>query len=1394
MTDEFDDLSWLRGQDDEEPSDEEQDQDEVFDWQQPRPGGPTPPPGGHLGFTSQLPWMGDSDSETEPDSGDSLDEEFDLDWLRETPDDEEEPTPRPEPPEWLRTATSELEAVQDPLSDVPDWMRAAAETEIPAEEPDAFAEMPAAEPEPGEEDLLNAVPDWLRGPDQFFDVAEATPPDEEPEQPPTGRLASAVPDWLRGADDALDAFEPAPDAEPEPPEEDLLNAVPDWLLSAAEPPPAPVASMTDDTGRLSPEWLASGAELPDTLDSEQSFDDWMRQQAEAERVPDLEEQLPDLDHLEDTGALSPDTIDTGQLPSWMLGLEELNVEDAPEWFTSGKPGTGGLDDSPLSDWLAQQEPPPAAPLPAAEPDRPAPAPAAEPEEEALFDEDFFAALEQPDSSLDDLFAALGTETPAADSFAERGAAAPEPTAGSAGLDEDFFAALGGETDFDFEEFASAAEPEPGPAAASLPDEDLFAAAAWGELEADEPDSDFLNRLTQSESGFDTGALGQMFGSDLDDEVEPEPGIPDIASVPDGQLLQSLGLEAPAEDEPYDWFAQDSDAPADVTDLEAADWLQNLDELDASALSEPGGPDAQLDDEIAPLPDIEAPGLADIDSLLASMGTGSDIVLVPDTSGLLTDDIPDFDDFFSDPAFSDMGLPEPEADAEPEQPLPEAPDWLTEAGAVVGAVSAAALLRQRDDRPLEELPERLRKLRERGTAATARTAQQDALEGFAPDISDIVQAAGPAVVASGAAARLTPAEEHRVELLRTLTATEQAVAAAAARALSDEPFLTDEDESLPVPPQVIGPAAVRRRLRLKVDRLLIALILAAAVLLPFVADVRIGDLPPSNFAVGSRQQVVFDTLNSLQPGQRVLLGMEYGPTAAGELDSTARVLLQHVLLRGAQPVIVSSNPVALLRADNLLAELRSADGWQPNQDYVVARYLTGGAVGLRSLGENPAPLLAFDLRGQPTGLTIASLDAFAQIIVIAERPDDLRAWAEQIAPLTGRPLVGATGYTGEPLIDPYVGSSLSGLLVGFRDAYTYSVQLATAPQPPLLPLAITPTPEPTAAPVDATPADIPAEETEPPAPSADGLLPGVITGTQNINVRTGPGTGFPVVSSVGPGQAVAVISQDAAWTNIRLPDGVEGWIASQFVRLVPVEAEPAATEAPPTSAPSDTPAPSATSTTAPTQPAASATPLPSSTPLPPTALPTNTPAATATPTEPAALTAPTATPGSQVIARVLGSDRVNVRSGPNTSFAPVGTAGPGDEFVVLGRNADGSWIQVDFPGLAQGQEAWIAAFLLDISVREVPAAQRPDRLIVVMAGSDYSRLLAQPATPTPEQAADADRSTDLPAEGTAVVPAAPPPLSAERRWYAMNLGLVAIIVIILLGAVVNGAQALLRRGK
>jgi uncharacterized protein YgiM (DUF1202 family) len=96
---------------------------------------------------------------------------------------------------------------------------------------------------------------------------------------------------------------------------------------------------------------------------------------------------------------------------------------------------------------------------------------------------------------------------------------------------------------------------------------------------------------------------------------------------------------------------------------------------------------------------------------------------------------------------------------------------------------------------------------------------------------------------------------------------------------------------------------------------------------------------------------------------------------------------------------------------------------------------------------------------------------------------------------------------------------------------------------------TPSPTLTLTPTETT---IPPSPTNTFTPSPTPPVIGVIASLQSVNVREGPGVNFAILEALQPGTGVEILTQDGEgrWYNIRMPDGVEGWISADLVRLQP----------------------------------------------------------------------------------------------------------------------------------------------------------------------------------------------------------------------------------------------------
>lgn len=163
-------------------------------------------------------------------------------------------------------------------------------------------------------------------------------------------------------------------------------------------------------------------------------------------------------------------------------------------------------------------------------------------------------------------------------------------------------------------------------------------------------------------------------------------------------------------------------------------------------------------------------------------------------------------------------------------------------------------------------------------------------------------------------------------------------------------------------------------------------------------------------------------------------------------------------------------------------------------------------------------------------------------------------------------------------------------------------------------------------------------------------------TRSANLRAGPGTTYPVVGAARPGQTVTIVETNLAGDWYRLAD--DQWIAAFLVNTTAPNATPTTPNPPPVD-----------------QPTVAATPL------------------------------PTITSGTA-------NRSANLRAGPGTSYAVVGTVQRGQRLNLSGRTGDSAWYQIE-------SGAWIAAFLVNAGAAQptaIPTSAGPVATAVPIATS------------------------------------------------------------------------------
>ena len=173
----------------------------------------------------------------------------------------------------------------------------------------------------------------------------------------------------------------------------------------------------------------------------------------------------------------------------------------------------------------------------------------------------------------------------------------------------------------------------------------------------------------------------------------------------------------------------------------------------------------------------------------------------------------------------------------------------------------------------------------------------------------------------------------------------------------------------------------------------------------------------------------------------------------------------------------------------------------------------------------------------------------------------------------------------------------------------------------------------------------------------------ITSTQ-VNVRAEPSTGSTVLGILPPDMRVEIVGRDpgGSWWQILYPQGTQerGWVTAQYIRTV------------------------------------------------------------STPEVPVVGGGADPTNGNVAILQ----QQLNVRSGPGPDFNSLGTLNPQDVVSLIGKDANGGWLQIDFTSGPEGK-GWIsAAFVQAQGVENLPIVAESGAVVGTGTPSQV------PFTPTP----------------------------------------------------------------
>jgi hypothetical protein len=238
----------------------------------------------------------------------------------------------------------------------------------------------------------------------------------------------------------------------------------------------------------------------------------------------------------------------------------------------------------------------------------------------------------------------------------------------------------------------------------------------------------------------------------------------------------------------------------------------------------------------------------------------------------------------------------------------------------------------------------------------------------------------------------------------------------------------------------------------VMRWVIGLVLFVAVLWPLVVSSE--QMPFPVYDEGSSE--VNRLINQLPENARVLVGFDFEPGLAAELEAAADPVIYHIMDQGALLTLISTSPNGPILAERFMQSTQSGHQYINGLDYINLGYLPGGAAGLVSFLDNPQGTISFSIDGIPLWETeggsnvpvlgdIDQVTDYEMVLVMVDDPETARAWIEQLGPRLSDPLeltslVLITSAQLEPVVRPYydgIPQMVNGLVVGLRGGAAYA---------------------------------------------------------------------------------------------------------------------------------------------------------------------------------------------------------------------------------------------------------------------------------------------------------------------------------------------------------------------
>lgn len=221
-----------------------------------------------------------------------------------------------------------------------------------------------------------------------------------------------------------------------------------------------------------------------------------------------------------------------------------------------------------------------------------------------------------------------------------------------------------------------------------------------------------------------------------------------------------------------------------------------------------------------------------------------------------------------------------------------------------------------------------------------------------------------------------------------------------------------------------------------DRRIIYVIVLLAVAIPMINPIGIP------ISISPLTTAIYDIANKLQPGDKVLFSLDYSPGGSPDVHPQAVAMMNHLMSRGVQVVMVSFWAAGPMYGEQLMAPYPKSDKVY-GTDFTNLGYIPGSENAIRNFGFD-VNIVKSDFRGgpvasQPIMAGLKDCRDFALVIDFISGTPGIAEWIRQVqGPLDIKLAVGTVTVNVPTTMPFFQSGQIVGMLQGLRGAAEYEI--------------------------------------------------------------------------------------------------------------------------------------------------------------------------------------------------------------------------------------------------------------------------------------------------------------------------------------------------------------------